>query len=146
MYTFKENDLVICKPRDGVTDANKDFCVYARVVKVDRENDRLFLDRYIKQGAIKLCGNMDSIYWKANNEGLPLSEVERDELYQLMNSAEVREFGDGIRSGMDNRRLITGIKDPDQWHEHQAQAEETLSLIESVLSNKERHKSDDMER
>lgn len=131
-YTFKESDLVICKPRGGVTESNEDFCIYARVVKVDRENDSLFLDRYLRHGATKLCGKKDTIYERSFREGLPLSRVEEERLYQPMELSEIEKFCDGLKEGLEKRsyQFYRGIHDRSLSEAYKSQTEETLAIVE----------------
>lgn len=85
-YTFKENDLVICKPDGEIPEASKDHLIYARVVSVDRKSDIIVLDRYLNEGKLR-CK-----LWS----GLPLTRLENEGYYQPMNDEEILKFRDGL--------------------------------------------------
>lgn len=85
-YTFKENDLVICKPDGEIPEASKDHLIYARVVSVDRKSDIVVLDRYLNEGKLH-CK-----LWS----GLPLTRLENEGYYQPMNDEEILKFRDGL--------------------------------------------------
>lgn len=93
-YTFKENDLVICKPDGEIPEASKGHLIYARVVSVDRKSDIVVLDRYLNEGKLR-CK-----LWS----GLPLTRLENEGYYQPMNDDEILTFRDGLA------KLITSLQ------------------------------------
>lgn len=87
MYLFKEGDFVICKPpEEKRCEGNKDFEIYAYVVEVDRENDVLRLERYMKQGKLHM----------EKSPKFHLAEMEKECFYQPMTDYEINEFYDGV--------------------------------------------------
>lgn len=88
-YQFKKGDFVICKPpEEKRSEGNKDFEIYAYVVEVDRKNDILRLERYLKQGKLHM----------EQSPKFHLAEMEKDGFYQPMNYDEIKEFYDGVAS------------------------------------------------
>lgn len=86
MYQFEVNDLVICKPEEEKRcKGNQEFEIYARVVEVIREENKIKLDKYQRNGAFS-C---------SSDKYLPLDECE-SKLYQPMNDKEVLLFLNGL--------------------------------------------------
>lgn len=86
MYQFEVNDLVICKPEEEKRcKGNQEFEIYARVVEVIREENKIKLDKYQRNGAFS-C---------SSDRYLPLDECE-NKLYQPMNDKEVLLFYTGL--------------------------------------------------
>ncbi len=89
MYKYQKDDLIIRKPKEEkINEKNKNHLVYARVVDVDRKADTIVLDRYLKEGRLRL-----DIEWPPK---LPLSRLENENYYQKMNDDEIMRFRDGL--------------------------------------------------
>lgn len=89
-YQFQEEDLVVCEPEDGKQNDDK---IYARVVRVDRENDIVCLDKYTCQGRLHSNLNAEG---NGNYSSFSLSEAEQNGRYRLMNDDEIKAFAVGI--------------------------------------------------
>lgn len=133
MTQFKENDFIICKPKEEKRcKENRAFEIYARIVKIDESENTAFLDKYLDQGQTHCDPGIDrernQVYMK-----FPLNELST--YYQMMNEDEKRIFRDNLEK-LKNRT----IKDP--WksiHQYSIKAKATYEALCEVLE----HENDD---
>ena len=85
VHTFSAGDFIICKPAEELREpSNKDFEVYARVIKVDRSCNAMEIVSFLKQGQL-LQGR----------RGLPLDQCE-EHYYQPMDKQDLESFIRGL--------------------------------------------------
>lgn len=93
-YRFKEDDIIIAHRKTGEDETpeqaagnDAEFAICARVLEVDRQNDTLLLDKYMKRGEVDV-----------KNYPQSLLEAELLGKYEPMNALDVLMFHEGLET------------------------------------------------